>query len=62
MYVLYGGRISRAVGPQMVLEEAGLAYELREVDIVPSTGASDRRTRWRPAHSDDFRPPAARAR
>ncbi len=41
MYILYGGGVSRAVGPQMVLEEAGLAYELREVDIVPSTGASD---------------------
>ncbi len=41
MYVLYGGGVSRSVGPQMVLEEAGLAYELHEVDIVPSTGASD---------------------
>lgn len=34
MYVLYGGGVSRSVGPQMVLEEAGLAYELREVDIA----------------------------
>lgn len=34
MYVLYGGRFTRAVGPQMVLEEAGLDYELRDVDIV----------------------------
>ena len=34
MYVLYGGGVSRAVGPQMVLEEAGLAYELREIDIA----------------------------
>ena len=33
MYILYGGGISRAVGPQMVLEEAGLAYELREIDF-----------------------------
>ncbi len=32
--MLYGGGVSRAVGPQMVLEEAGLAYELREVDIA----------------------------
>lgn len=33
MYVLYGGGVTRAVGPQMVLEEAGLPYELRVVDI-----------------------------
>jgi len=33
MYILYGGGVSRAAGPQMVLEEAGLAYELRSVDI-----------------------------
>ena len=33
MYILYGGRFTRAVGPQMVLEEGGLEYELREVDI-----------------------------
>lgn len=32
MYVLYGGGVSRAMGPQMVLEEAGLAYEVRTVD------------------------------
>jgi glutathione S-transferase len=34
MYSLYGGRFTRSVGPQMVLEEAGLPYELREVDIL----------------------------
>ncbi len=34
MYILYGGGISRAVGPRMVLEEAGLAYELREIDYA----------------------------
>ena len=34
MYILYGGGVSRAVGPQMVLEEAGLPYELRTVDIA----------------------------
>lgn len=33
MYVLYGGGFTRALGPQMVLEEAGLPYELRAVDI-----------------------------
>jgi glutathione S-transferase len=33
MYVLYGGGVSRSVGPQMVLDEAGLPYELRFVDI-----------------------------
>lgn len=31
-YVLFGGGITRAAGPQMVLDELGLAYELREVD------------------------------
>ncbi len=34
MYILYGGKFTRAVGPQMVLDEAGLPYELRSVDIV----------------------------
>lgn len=34
MYILYGGKFTRAVAPQMVLEEAELPYELREVDIV----------------------------
>jgi len=33
MYILYGGGFSRALGPQMVFEEAGLPYELRVVDI-----------------------------
>ena len=27
MYVLYGGGLSRAVGPRMVLEEAGYPFE-----------------------------------
>ncbi|MEE2981424.1 MAG: glutathione S-transferase family protein [Pseudomonadota bacterium] len=40
MYILYGGGVSRSVGPQMVLEEAGLPYELRHVDIA----AGDHRT------------------
>lgn len=34
MYILYGGKFTRAVGPQMVLEEAGLPYEVRSIDIV----------------------------
>lgn len=34
MYVLYGGKFTRATGPQMVLEEAGVDYEIQEVDIV----------------------------
>jgi glutathione S-transferase len=33
MYILYGGGFTRALGPQMVLEEAGLPYELRVVDM-----------------------------
>ena len=32
MYILYGGGVTRAIGPQMVLEEAGLPYDLRIVD------------------------------
>ena len=32
MYVLYGGGVTRALGPQMVLEEGGIPYELRVVD------------------------------
>jgi glutathione S-transferase len=34
MYILYGGGMTRSLGPQMVLEEGGLAYELRTVDTV----------------------------
>ncbi|MEM7222057.1 MAG: glutathione S-transferase family protein [Pseudomonadota bacterium] len=34
MYVLYGGGVTRSVGAQMVLEEAGLDYELRPVDPI----------------------------
>lgn len=33
-YILYGGGFTRALGPQMVLEEGGLPYELRQVDIA----------------------------
>ena len=33
MYILYGGGYSRAIGPQMVLEEGGLDYEQRPVDL-----------------------------
>ncbi len=31
-YVLYGGGVTRSLGPQMVLEEAGLPYRLVEMD------------------------------
>lgn len=34
MYILYGGRFTRALLTEMVLLEAGLPYELREIDIV----------------------------
>ena len=34
MYILYGGRLTRTIGPQMVLQEGDLAYELREIDIL----------------------------
>ncbi len=34
MYILYGGKLTRTVGPQMVLHEGDLAYELREIDIM----------------------------
>ena len=34
MYVLYGGRFTRALLVEMVMAEGGLPYELREVDIV----------------------------
>lgn len=32
-YILYGGTFSRALGPQMVLEEGDIPYELRVVDM-----------------------------
>jgi glutathione S-transferase len=32
MYVLYGGGVTRALGPQMVLEEGAIPYELKIVD------------------------------
>ena len=34
MYILYGGKFTRTLGVQMVLEEGGIDYELREIDIV----------------------------
>ena len=34
MYILYGGRYTVGRASQMVLEELGLDYELREVDIL----------------------------
>ena len=32
MYILYGGGVTRSLGPQMILEEAGLPYEPRSLD------------------------------
>ena len=32
MYILYGGGVTRALGPQLVLEEGSIPYELRIVD------------------------------
>ena len=34
MYLLYGGRYTRAILVEMVLAEGGLDYELREIDIL----------------------------
>jgi len=34
MYILYGGGVTRSLGPQLVLEEGNLAYELRKIDIT----------------------------
>ena len=34
MYVLYGGDLTRSVLVQWVLEEGGLDYELRMIDIL----------------------------
>ena len=31
-YILYGGGVTRALGPQMVFEEGNIPYELRELD------------------------------
>ena len=34
MYIVYGGRFTRTISVQMVLEEGDLRYELRELDIL----------------------------
>lgn len=34
MYIVYGGKFTRTVCVQMVLEEGELSYELRELDIL----------------------------
>lgn len=34
MYIVYGGKFTRTVGVQMVLEEGDLPYQIREVDIL----------------------------
>lgn len=33
MYVLYSGRLTRGALVEMVLAEAGLSYEVHEIDI-----------------------------
>lgn len=34
MYILYGGKFTRAMMVQMVMAEGGIDYELREIDIL----------------------------
>lgn len=49
MYILYGGNVTRALAPQMVLEECSLPYELREVDIASDEHRNDAFRRLNPA-------------
>ncbi len=49
MYIFYGGGVTRALGPQMVLEEGGLPYELRMVDIVKGEHRSESFRQLNPA-------------
>jgi glutathione S-transferase len=49
MYILYGGGVTRALGPQMVLEEGGIPYELRPVDIVKQEHRSETFLKINPA-------------
>ena len=48
-YVLYGGKLTRALITEMVMLEAGLEYELREIDIINQQHRSDEYTRINPA-------------
>ena len=49
MYILYGGSFTRALAPQMVLEEAGLPYELRVVDMAAREHRSEEFLKLNPA-------------
>lgn len=49
MYKLYGGTFTRALGPQMVLEEAGLPYELHVVDMAGQEHRSEAFLKINPA-------------
>lgn len=49
MYKLYGGSFTRALAPQMVLEEAGLPYELHVVDMANQEFRSDAYRKLNPA-------------
>jgi glutathione S-transferase len=48
-YVLYGGKFTRALITEMVLLEAGLEYELREIDIIGQQQLSEEYTDINPA-------------
>jgi glutathione S-transferase len=48
-YVLYGGKFTRALITEMVLLEAGLDYELREIDIIGQQHLSGEYTNINPA-------------
>ncbi|MDG2481712.1 MAG: glutathione S-transferase N-terminal domain-containing protein, partial [Alphaproteobacteria bacterium] len=41
MYILYGGAFTRALTVEMVLAEADLPYELREIDMVKGEHCSE---------------------
>ena len=49
MYILHGGNVTRALAPQMVLEECSLPYELRDVDIAAGEHRSEAFRRLNPA-------------
>jgi glutathione S-transferase len=48
-YRLYGGSFTRALGPQMVLEEAGLPYELHVMDMAADEHRSEAFLKLNPA-------------
>lgn len=49
MYILYGGGVTRALGPQMVLEEGNLPYELRKEDITKQEHRAEAFVKLNPA-------------